>query len=144
MREIKFRGKHYKTGKWICGMNFYKGKVFILHKGWCQYYYIGGLYDDENRVILETVGQYTGLIDKNGGEIYEGDILKFKDNRFGNLTGFVRYSGGEFIIDCPIEDEHYKNIIIKLACIDLQSCEVIGNIYENPDLIKREENQHEV
>jgi uncharacterized phage protein (TIGR01671 family) len=123
-REIKFRGKMVDNGEWAYG-------YFTVIKGT---YYISedvpdGVYFDHS-VIPETVGQFTGLHDKNGKEIYEGDIVQTDD-----------YSKGAFFgINQPV-----KHIVIEyeelstgmgFRILHKDSAQVIGNIYENPELIK--------
>ena len=133
MREILFRGKT-KEGEWIEGSlvrgisNYeYKLAFFIYDleteidsRGW-----IGNYYGEE--VIPETVGQFTGLFDKNGIAIFEGDIV----NHCNNL-GTVDYEDGVFVITFTESMDvllyHYNEL-----------CKIIGNIHDNPELIKRSE-----
>lgn len=150
MREIKFRGKNEGVG-WLYGNYYYGdgfgGKHLIqvkrqdgTHLSWC--------------VDPETVGQFTGLKDKNGTEIYEGDILTWVNNsgKAGDDLGIVKF--GTFDIDCngreysfmihgwyvcPIENEEFGDVnsAESLTC-DLIEGHVmlIGNFYENPELLQ--------
>ena len=72
--------------------------------------------------------QFTGLLDKNGKEIYEGDILLF-----GMLQYLVRYSAPQFVLSF---DEFEKNFLRGQTQEKWSNMEIIGNIYENPELIK--------
>lgn len=122
MRTIKFRGKLKSNGNWEYGD--------LLHNNidGCYIYPI----DTENlfrnnEVIPETVGQFIGLNDKNGEEIFEGDILDFN----GIITE-VRFVRGvfAFLVNGNLDDE---------LCGDCRTdlfAKVIGNIYENPDILK--------
>jgi hypothetical protein len=116
-REIKFRGvllKHHEGLKWVYGYYSYERKSGIHEI----------IYEDGGRsVVGESVGQFTGMYDKNGKEIYESDLLA----PFGNITQkpqiencfVVEYSNGSYNIGKESDTDY---------CI-------IGNIYENPELL---------
>ena len=129
MRTIKFRGKT-KQGEWVIG--YYVGKssldeVAILPPPNVNYD-IGYINDSEcYYCIADTLGQFTGLYDKNGKEIYEGDILDFN-----GLTVEVRFVRGvfAFLANGDLDEE---------LCGDCRTdlfAKVIGNVYENPDILK--------
>lgn len=117
MREILFRGKRKSNGKWIEGYVF---KQIVSLKD--EYYIRRG--DTDYLVIPETVGEYTGNNDKNGRKIFEGDIVKIDDE----IAGIVKYTDEGFIID---SDEFF-------ATDEDTTFEIIGNAYDNPELLKGE------
>lgn len=80
----------------------------------------------------ETVGQYTGMKDKNGKRIFEGDIIDFSDRSYSDGYGVVRYDaeGTEFEF---VYDDHYEGLG---RCYYPEDVEVIGNIYDNPNLVR--------
>ena len=127
MREIKFRGKRLDNGEWLYGYLIrLHGIPYIYpnpaNNGWTSY-----------EVDPDTVGQFTGLLDKNGKEIYEGDILiepgifnlprtVFWDHRF------MRFG------NIPLSICGYIDLY------DYNKTEVIGNIHDNPELLSNETN----
>lgn len=143
-REIKFRGKRVDNGEWVYG-NLIQNKdaCFIAEK--MQYSHLdycwdcGKPFDDCYKVIPETIGQYTGLKDKNGTEIFEGDILK-KD---GCWSIRIEYEDGTYWIK-DLDKTRYNNEItcIPISLFDINTWEVIGNIYENPELLKEVSNDN--
>lgn len=128
MREIIFRGKRLDNREW------YYGSYLFLHISSVDWtgakrgkpedvHYIVNDQDINYAVYPSTIGQYTGLEDKNGKRIFEGDILSFRAGR----THVVRFEDGAFIL----ED---SAIPIPFAI----KSEIIGNIHDNPELLKAE------
>ncbi len=141
MREIKFRGKRYGDGAWVYG-NLYQGtkegEVYSIILDDAGYdlapeddrnLAIAFAENEVNVVIPNTVGQFTGLLDKNGKEIYEGDIVRF-DNHLQGVSK-VLYDSGQYTVES-------KNYSTALTCRIAFHTIIIGNIHENPELLKTE------
>ena len=134
MRTIKFRGICIKTKHWLYG------DLVQDTEGGCYIYPIDcdGLYRD-NKVVSETVGQYTGLRDANGREIYEGDIVRhpYIDPIFraivdgSSVESKVAFHNGAFVINYDVDDFIYLDAFIREGHV-----EVVGNIHDNPELNK--------
>ena len=133
MREIKFRGKRLDNGEWEYG-----DLVAIKHKCGlpCQCYAIipdivcsGELLLFDYEVDPATVGQFTGLKDKSGREIYEGDILLDESGTYA----VVGYSMGAFYVDFGegFDLQYFAECIHEI-------CEVVGNIHDDPELLETE------
>ena len=164
MRKILFRGKRADNCEWVEG-------GILQTENWASIYvckdYQGSMNEppccevEEYEVIPETVGQYTGLTDKNGKKIFEGDIVQYQTYDGFICTSVVKLSkykqdgsGGEYNgIDCI----GYYVAVIEFICPDwcdedfcffhehlkaqnilevVKECEVIGNIYDNPELLE--------
>ena len=137
MREILFRGKRTDNGEWVEGY-YYKAKYCRTDDELCDYITVPHPkeYNEPSShyiVIPETVGQYTGLKDKNGKKIFEGDIVKGKDNYERNLavSGYVDHENGSFVI--------VGELMIHYRWLDYE-LEVIGNIHDNPELLRGDTN----
>ena len=151
MREILFRGKREDNGEWLVGslLSFacktlivfnsreidkvvVYDKRFVAHGAEC--------------VIPETVGQYTGLADKNGKKIVEGDywidtdegdifVVEFRDGQFG----FVCYGVRGALMECGWDETaggFGECDFSPMTDYIIENIEVIGNIYDNPELLK--------
>lgn len=123
MRTVKFRGKALFGGEWKVGslITCANGRVFIVE----AYEYVS----DDSMLYWEvdpaTVGQYTGLTDQDGKEIYEGDIISWgTQNQFSGVAVWED-SFGCFIIE---SSAHLFEKAFK--------ANVIGNIHDNPELLK--------
>lgn len=144
MREYKFRGKRIDNGKWAYGHLFYgkneegQTEAFIVSENYnCH----GGIIDLDTcaswKVDINTVGQYTGLRDKNRKEIYDGDILKYAGG------GIYTVVFNEMMIMCPHDNikmpsPGYYGILVRDKTKELcplgvtqRLAKVIGNIYDN-------------
>lgn len=131
MREIKFRGKRVDNGEWVYGW-YIKAKGHWnnkgIHEDWiiCQATQNGGWFalGAKHAVIPETVGQYTGLHDKNGVEIYEGDVVIITYERWRKYS--VEYWGKDFGSYVLVKDGKY----FESDLADYSDLEVIGNIHD--------------
>ena len=159
MREILFRAKainreegreyrtNYKNGDWVCG---------LVSRAYHDYYSnfciemtnedgVSGIDVDYN-----TLGQYTGLTDKNGTKIFEGDILDFGGRNFHvfwngesyQWQATIKRNGFDFPVydgietHCPVECVTLGWIAAEVPIIGSMSTEIVGNIYDNPELLE--------
>ncbi len=135
MREILFRGKGIADKEWVIGslLKFRDGDSYICTQGGC----VDVL--DKYQVSAESVGQYIGFYDKNGEKIFEGDIVRDTDDNELLVVEAYTTSGYDFRY---VNDDTYATVFdIGLSEDDthLRSAVVIGNIYDNPDLLVVEE-----
>lgn len=138
MREILFRGKRADNGEWVEGFPFVRrntnGEVidcFIIQEAYEQVtngqrYVRSNLKSECFCVIPKTIRQFTGLTDKSGTKIFEGDILRDDDNE---ENGVVVFFEGEY---CVSFDNEFTYGFADIAC----SCYVNGNIHDNPEFLK--------
>lgn len=134
MREILFRAKRKVTNEWVYGyfVNEYDdSQIYVQPQIITR---SGREYVNEN-----TLGQFTGLTDKNGVKIFEGDIVKFKHGGEFDKKIYYRNYAVEFINTYVTYGLRLRNRSIhfpfKKATASQHDAEVIGNIYDNPELI---------
>ena len=146
MKEIKFRGKRVDTGEWVYGSNIHKvilndtkEELWVIHPKGEPIEHLGDGYIKYRPpvVITESIGQYTGLKDKNGVEIYEGDILITKEE-FADLINYEFFE--KEVVNTVIYDN--SNAMFTLyqegwgtVNENMSELEVVGNIYENKELL---------
>ena len=131
MREILFRGKRDDTGEWIEGDLRQDKDIGTSYISGYDYYTSGeGLQRDpfEYKVIPETVGQYTGLTDKNGTKIFEGDVVDILTEN--SDIGIVKYDEGGFEVEADGFVIDFKQNI------NGTDVAVIGNSYDDPNCRK--------
>ncbi len=150
MREILFKGKTIDDKKWVYGVYYHQTEFYndpsdvhcIIYKGTLEYLECG-----YERVIPETVGQYTGFDDINGVKIFEGDIIKYTKDYYPCYCGKAKPQ----VVVAPIVYEHstfytgwfeVKSGHRKgkkqrmLLCHSYENFEVIGNVWDNPELLE--------
>lgn len=135
MREIKFRGKHIHTlpankhldGRWIYG--------YLCSENYINSTELGR----EFLIAQETITQYTGLKDKNGKEIYEGDIILYVDEVIGEQkVSEIKYNEIYAFFGILNKNKKWGTQYLIISEIISKKCEVIGNIFDNPDLLKED------
>lgn len=130
MREILFRGKRVDNGEWVEG-GLIIDKVVDMYLIYPESY--PGVIS--HVVLPSTVGQYTGLTDKNGKKIFEGDIVSSNKRKTWIGMGEVWFGNSAFWCG---EREWAK--LLRVVCLEDEQAEVIGNIYDNPELLEEEKN----
>jgi len=116
MREIKFRGKRIDNGEWVYG-------CLTRYSNHMSYIVVDVTESDGTyQVLTETVGQYTGLKDRDGQDIYEGDIIQHIPSKG---KGHVFFEKGVFKVEWQA--------IVSYLCDVRHNCKVIGNIHDNPN-----------
>lgn len=135
-REIKFRGKRLDNGEWVYGslVEYADGSCVIFPK---EALFGQARASEGHAVDPETVGQFTNLPDRNGEEIYEGDIVEY----IGIEDGKEYWCSGEVFFNDAyagfrIRDFQYMPIPLK------SFTKVIGNIYENPELLTKTQDEN--
>lgn len=137
-REILFRGKRTDNGEWAFGdlirepygtvIQYYEDE--IKEKGNCA------KTDSKKRIKVtvdsETVCRYTGLTDKNGGKIFEGDICEIHSSYIDEEDGLFVIEWDEYCAKTVLSGEDLK---VDFDAFSGSDCEVVGNIYDNPELI---------
>ena len=120
MREILFRGKRVDNGEWVFGYfvnTDRNGSGYLIVDGWdCGYVH---------EVDEKSIGQYTGLKDKNGVKVFDGDILRDEDKKLGA----VEFNKGRFVGDFDGRTYYYE------LYLDAEKSEVTGNIRDNHELL---------
>jgi len=129
MREIKFRAKDI-SGRWIYGDLIHvidsPGIMAIRCKN-----------GNESHVNAETIGQFTGLYDKSGEELYEGDIIRSFDSEGKSILHHIEYRGGCFVAILKDAFPLYGNLLTQDWLKDFDKV-IIGNITDDTDYLKND------
>lgn len=127
MRTIKFRAKIKENGEWLYGDLEYNRQKDIAR---IHTYNKDGIYEGQEIIDADTIGQFTGLYDKNGKEIYEGDIMNDTTTKG---VGVVEWNS----VLCQFQLS-WQNMPTAADIFFMVKCGsfVIGNIHDNPELLK--------
>lgn len=141
-RVVKFRGKRIDNGDWVVGGYGVLGEKtdierhIILTTDLDRHATFPQFYFNDIEVIPDTVGQFTGLKDRNGAEIYEGNIVRWINSDGESVHSVVEFVDGAFRV---------HNVCFTLWDYLDNDAEIIGTIHDNPELIgvKNEANRHQ-
>lgn len=155
MREIKYRGKdlqgNWRYGSLLLATDRWYKQAGGFHREWIasRTFSNGGFIAMTERYCVkpETIGQFIGKKDKKGNEIYDGDIIyvQFPDGSGGNhLVGWNEKTASYGIMDAysyqsiaeGFDFAEFKNYVLLAFLKDALICEVVGNIHDNPELLK--------
>lgn len=136
MRTIKFKGQQLSNGEWIVGdINHLSDGVYISNDNGCHM----------AQVNPDTICQFTGFTDKNGKEIYEGDVLRsdeypfscIEDNAYDNYFGIIEWSDEEamFLLTCVKNPKSAvrgisDGISDEITQQKLEDCEIVGSVHD--------------
>ena len=143
MREILFRGKRLQGGNWIEGYFFKSdinkkernsGKATLIFTPDCDTFIMVPECHNSFMVVSDTVGQYTGLKDKNGKRIFEGDVAKVLQGKDKDIA-YVGFENGAFML-YQKTGNIYERTLWSYWYNDWD-VEVIGNITDNPELLEK-------
>lgn len=128
MREIEFRGKSKFKNTWVYGKLLNHKRIITQSDDETEEMPCFDMCDYQEEVFENTIGQYTGLKDKNGTKIFEGDILEYEFEDIGKQKAYVDWNGkyASFTLEVISEDFEYAPI---------ESGVIIGNIYDNAELL---------
>ena len=138
MREILFRGKRVDNGAWVEGLPFSSIYGGFSNGAICAIRQTVEKYGDIHDVVIETVGQYTGLTDKNGKRIFEGDIIM--PTVLSNCPPcevMFDVAEGQFVVRDACGD--YHGALANFGRIFDNRYTVIGNKWDDPELLEVEE-----
>ncbi len=131
MRTIRFRGKPVDSGEWVYGdLLQIKDVAYIINYDFEEHHDTNDseLWTLSEKVIPESLGQFTGLQDNHGTDIFEGDKLKLTDSDGNTWETTVRFSEGGFLIDVEHND-------FNITCIGFleeeTTIEIIGNVHQD-------------
>ncbi|MCM1356446.1 MAG: YopX family protein [Staphylococcus sp.] len=151
MRQIKFKGKSLVNGKWVCGDSI-KHTENASENGTEVLTYIGERVPNARKVGAMkwipvdpgSIGQFTGLLDRNGKEIYEGDIITVR----GNYPRVILWDKVSWaIMPCELyNNKHFWLMNLQHPGSDwweefADEMEIVGNIHDNPELMNKEQSK---
>ena len=138
MREILFRGKRLDNGEWIAGhlLKYEDGSARMVSSNidiFCFEKDESIIQTVAHRVDANTAGQYTGFVDKKGKKIFEGDIVSIYNSKAFLFA--VAWNDNHYILKCTTNgvSDNILNVIESS-----EDVEVVGNIYDNSELIKEQ------
>ena len=136
MREILFKAKRIDNGEWVEGCYFVSGGEHFIHAEYIESFCMPVVVNA--KIIPETLCQFTGLCDKNGKKIWENDIFQYTDGTMLTQKDLIEYNETHASF---VRLHNTEKLGLQYLWIDEATCnhgEVIGNIFDNPELLQEE------